>query len=99
MPNYFSSEHAFHYDSYTFGYACYASRIGDEPLDEIYVQGFLPYSGNPDLSSELIFYRARSGRVNLASFELSSENRRIIKKMADKKFFCDGKIRFGMCRG
>lgn len=47
-------------------------------MADIYALGYLPYSGSPDVKN--IFYMARSARVPLAAFELSSENRRIAKK-------------------
>lgn len=49
-----------------------------EPLDEIYSQGYLPYSGAND--SKDIFYSGRSARVVLTNFALTSENRRIAKR-------------------
>jgi arginyl-tRNA--protein-N-Asp/Glu arginylyltransferase len=49
-----------------------------EPLEAIYVQGYLPYSGAKD--SRNIFYSGRSARVVLPQFELTSENRRIAKR-------------------
>lgn len=50
----------------------------DEPLEALYAQGFLPYSGTKDLQD--VFYSARSARVVLPQFDLTSENRRIAKK-------------------
>ncbi len=49
-----------------------------EPLEELYAQGYLPYSGSKHLQG--IFYSARSARVVLPEFSLTSENRRIAKK-------------------
>jgi arginyl-tRNA--protein-N-Asp/Glu arginylyltransferase len=49
-----------------------------EPLEQIYAQGYLPYSGANN--SKDIFYSGRSARVVLGDFELSSENRRIAKR-------------------
>lgn len=49
-----------------------------EPLDALYAQGFLPYSGTAHAHD--IFYSARSARIVLPQFELSSENRRIDRK-------------------
>lgn len=74
----FSSEIGHNYDSYTFGYASYCLYERGDSLSEIYKQGYLPYSGSPDLKN--IFYMARSSRIPLDSFYLSSENRRIMKK-------------------
>jgi len=49
-----------------------------EPLEQLYSLGYLPYSGTKKLNG--IFYSARSARVLLPEFELTSENRRIAKK-------------------
>lgn len=59
-----------------------------EPGDKltlIYQSGFLPYSGAANLQN--VFYSARSARIALKEFELTSENRRIAKKF-DGHFIC-----------
>ncbi len=76
----FFSENNVDYKSYTFSYAIYAVREGLEDFSPIYQQGFLPYSANTQLSAE-VFYHARSLRVDLASFEDTSENRRVNRQM------------------
>ncbi|MDZ4206085.1 MAG: hypothetical protein U1C12_02650 [Patescibacteria group bacterium] len=86
MPNIFSSEHTYSYKNYTFGYALYAQRLGDEPINLIYAAGFLPYSGENKSQVNSLYYMARSARVKLSSFLLSSENRRIQKKFRDYNF-------------
>jgi arginine-tRNA-protein transferase len=74
----FSSELAHNYSSYTFGYTNYGQlELGDR-LSEVYNAGFLPYSGSHDAQG--IFYMARSARVPLKSWRMTSENRRIAKK-------------------
>ncbi|HUD02699.1 MAG TPA: GNAT family N-acetyltransferase [Candidatus Paceibacterota bacterium] len=82
----FSSELGHNYGSYTFGYANYCEREAGDSLAHIYELGYLPYSGSPDVQN--IFYMARSARVVLPQFALTSENRRISKKfdgVFDKK--------------
>jgi len=82
----FSSELGHNYNSYTFGYANYCEREPHDSLTMIYHSGYLPYSGSPDVQN--IFYMARSARVVLPQFALTSENRRISKKfdgVFDKK--------------
>ncbi|MBC7836500.1 GNAT family N-acetyltransferase [Acetobacteraceae bacterium] len=74
----FSSEVAHDYKTYTFAYAQYAQKEPGDSLTSIYGSGFLPYSGSKD--SKNIFYMARSARVVLPYFEMTSENRRIAKK-------------------
>lgn len=86
MPEIFSSEHMFSYKTYTFGYALYAKRIKNEPLDPVYEKGFLPYTGDAIASKYPLFYMARSARVMLENFTLSSENKRIKKKFSDMQF-------------
>ncbi len=74
----FASELGANYGTYTFGYTQYAQQESGDTLEQLYGQGYLPYSGSPE--TEKIFYRARSARVALAQFRLTSENRRIAKK-------------------
>ncbi len=76
----FFSENTVDYSSYTFSYAIYAMREGQEDISPIYDQGFLPYTGNTNLEKE-VFYMARSLRVNLKAFTDSSENRRICRQI------------------
>jgi arginyl-tRNA--protein-N-Asp/Glu arginylyltransferase len=69
------SEHKSDYGHYLFPYAIWAvPETGETPAD-IFNAGFLPSSRNLDR-----FYLCRQVRVNLASFEPSSENRRILRK-------------------
>lgn len=77
----FSSELGHNYETYTFGYANYCIREPNDKLSEIYEQGYLPYSGSPRVKHT--FYMARSARIPLESFHLTSENRRIAKKFDD----------------
>ena len=53
-------------------------REPGDSLTFIYESGYLPYSGAENLSN--VFYSARSARILLPQFELTSENRRIAKK-------------------
>ena len=74
----FSSELAHNYGTYTFGYTNYGELDEGDDLSLLYNAGFLPYSGSPDAPDTL--YMARSARVVLPRFALTSENRRITKK-------------------
>lgn len=56
----------------------YIEREATDSLEELYAKGYLPYSGTHGLFN--IFYSARSARVLLSAFTLTSENRRIAKK-------------------
>ena len=79
----FSSELGHNYKNYSFGYANYCLREKGDKLSEIYSAGYLPYSGSPEARD--VFYMARSSRVPLAGFSLTSENRRVAGKF-DGKF-------------
>ncbi len=72
----FYSENNVDYSTYTFNYAIYAKKESQEELNMLYDKGFLPYTGNTSVQSEL-FYLARSLRVNLETFDDTSENRRV----------------------
>lgn len=76
----FYSESQVDYTTYTFNYAIYCVKEQQAELPAIYEKGFLPYSNNLTLTSE-IYYLARSLRVNLAQFADTSENRRISRKV------------------
>ncbi|MBI2635035.1 MAG: hypothetical protein HYW79_00610 [Parcubacteria group bacterium] len=78
----FQSEFGHNYKTYSFGYANYCIRNKKDKLSDIYTAGYLPYSGSPGVKD--IFYMARSARVPLGSFKLSSENRRVARKFDGK---------------
>lgn len=80
---FFSSEFAHSYKNYSFGYCNYVERDVGDKLEDIYAQGYLPYSGTPYKKD--IFYMARSARIDVRLFALNSENRRIAKRF-DEKF-------------
>ena len=56
----------------------YAEREAGDSLEILYAEGYLPYSGAQGLRD--VFYNARSARVMLNEFSITSENRRIAKK-------------------
>ena len=72
----FFSENRVDYSNYTFDYAIYCLKETQEELGEIYEKGFLPYTGDLSIEGD-IFYLARSLRVELDSFDDTSENRRV----------------------
>lgn len=72
----FFSESIADYRTYTFNYSIYAIREPGDRLEDIYGKGFLPYSAQTNIESE-VFYLARSLRVDLANFSDTSENRRV----------------------
>lgn len=76
----FFSENQPDYSTYTFNYAIYCVKENQSELPLIYDKGFLPYTGNLKIESD-IFYLARSLRVDLERFVDSSENRRINRKV------------------
>lgn len=76
----FFSESQPDYSTYTFNYAIYCLMEETTELPAIFAQGFLPYTGNPQLGKE-VFYLARSLRVELDRFADTSENRRVCRKV------------------
>ena len=71
----FFSEFPADYGKYHFPYQVFLVKEGDNEAGKIYEMGFLPVR-----SIKNLYYLARSVRVNLEKFELSSENRRILRK-------------------
>ena len=63
--------------TYTYPYRVYATKEPNDTLAEIYNQGFLASRIKPNY-----FYMARSLRIDLSQFSLTSENRRILRKTA-----------------
>jgi arginine-tRNA-protein transferase len=72
------SEFYTNFETYTFGYAEYAILENLSDITEIYSSGYLPYTGSPDILNH--FYLCRSLRVDLSSWKLNSENKRVQKK-------------------
>lgn len=71
----FFSEFKASYSKYFFPYQVWLLAEEGDSLEKIYEIGFLPMRNLPG-----VYYLSRSLRVNLADFELTSENRRILKK-------------------
>ncbi len=69
------------YNHYQFPYQVWLVREKKDNLSQIYYSGFLPFRSKKD-----IFYLARSTRVRLTQFKLSSENRRILRKTEQLTF-------------
>ncbi len=80
----FRSEMGLNYANYSFGYAIYAQSESPADGQEALQNGFLPYTGqNLDLAN--VYYLARSLRIHLQTLELSSENRRVLRKYEEAK--------------
>ncbi|MCA9382541.1 GNAT family N-acetyltransferase [Candidatus Dojkabacteria bacterium] len=77
----FFSEYNPNYSKYNFPYQVFAKREDKDLLGDLFSAGFLPTRINKD-----IFYLTRSSRINLAEFDLNSENRRINRKTEQFKF-------------
>ncbi len=71
----FFSEFKPNYEKYHFPYQVWLLKEAGDEVGKIYGNGFLPIRSLPD-----VYYLSRSLRVDLGQFELSSENRRILKK-------------------
>jgi arginine-tRNA-protein transferase len=76
----FLSEYRHDYLTYTFGYTVYAVFEKTQDLNEMYSNGFLPYTGNINLIHSL-YYKSRGIRVDLNRFKDTSENRRVNRKV------------------
>lgn len=66
------------YGSYRFGYCEHAVFEPGDRASNFYEKGYLPYSADPAVLDR--FYMARSARIPLTEFMLTSENRRIAKR-------------------
>lgn len=66
------------YRTYRFGYCDFGELEPGDSIEDIYAHGWLPYSADPNQQG--VFYRARTVRIVLPEWELSSENRRIVKR-------------------
>lgn len=75
------SEYPATYSEYKFPYHIWAWQEPKDETDSLLAQGFLPTRFKINL-----WYLARSSRVNLDTFEESSENRRILKNTHDFSF-------------
>jgi len=76
--NCFSSEIGHDYTTYSFAYSRFVQLTTDDRLSEVYTQGYLPFSGSPDVHG--VGYMARSLRIRLEHWLPNSENRRIYRK-------------------
>ncbi|MBU6321431.1 MAG: GNAT family N-acetyltransferase [Patescibacteria group bacterium] len=70
-------EYGADYAHYRFGYCEWLDYEAGDDLAAMYAEGYLPYSGRPDILGR--FYMARSARLPLGRFAFTSENRRIAK--------------------
>ena len=70
-------EFASNYTDYAFSYKVFLEKDTTDVLSVIYDKGFLPMSKDGIKNT---FYQARSFRVDLAKFEETSENRRVLRK-------------------
>ena len=78
------SESSVDYNNYKFGYSVNLVLNDDDSIENVYSQGFLPYSGDIK-NKEEVYYLARSIRVDLNDYERLSENNRIVNN-AKKKY-------------
>jgi len=78
----FFSEFKADYRNYHFPYQVWLLKEEADDVEKIYENGFLPIRSIPG-----VFYLSRNIRVDLSKFEISSENRRILRK--SEKFESD----------
>jgi len=74
----FFGEFPANYERYHFPYQVWLLKERKDRISEIYEMGFLPVR-----SIKNLYYLCRSVRVNLDKFQISSENRRILRKTKD----------------
>ncbi len=74
----FFSEFTPHYEKYHFPYQVWLLKEEGDEFEKIYDAGFLPIRNQPG-----VYYLSRSLRVDPQKFDLSSENRRILRKTED----------------
>lgn len=74
----FFSEYKANYSLYHFPYQVWLLKEEVDNEEEIYENGFLPIR-----SMQSVYFLSRSVRVDLINFELTTENRRILKKTED----------------
>ena len=86
------SEHKSNYDRYQFPYAIWAVPEPGETPAELFNAGFLPSSRNLDR-----FYLCRQIRVNQSAYKPGTENRRILRKGAQKSSKCNDGNRSQSC--
>lgn len=77
----FFSEFKADYSKYHFPYQVWLLKEEGDEVEKIYENGFLPIRSLLD-----VYYLSRNIRVDLDKFEVSSENRRILKKTTDFEF-------------
>ncbi len=75
---YIFKEYSDNYKDYKFPYLIYAQAEPSDKRSEIYEKGFLATRIKKDF-----YYLTRNLRINLENFSLTSENRRILKKVED----------------
>jgi len=68
------------YQKYYFPYQVWLLKEEGDEVEKIYANGFLPIRSIPN-----VYYLTRGLRVSLDKFELSSENRRILRKTENFK--------------
>lgn len=75
---YIFKEYKTDYENYKYPYQIYLKANDNDSIDEIYEKGFLATRIEKDY-----YYLARNLRVNLENFSLTSENRRVLKKVEE----------------
>ena len=71
-------EGGYDYKNYKFRYVTYAELEDEDILSDMYAKGFLPMSNNNVVEKQ--FYEARSFRIPLELLNITSENRRVLRK-------------------
>ena len=78
---YFREESQSDYENYKFGYTEWGIPESEGDSEALYNQGYLPYSGSEKQLP--VYYLCRSLRITGSEFKVSSENRRVLRKVKE----------------
>lgn len=81
MKIYFEEHSAIDYAHYKFPYCVYAIKNPNDSYQEIYDNGFLPYTNDLAIEEE-IYYLARSIRIDLQTTLFNSKQKNVLNKFA-----------------
>lgn len=84
---------AIDYRQYQFPYCIYAIRDNRDSYNDIYQQGFLPYSNDLEEARE-IYYLARSVRIDLSEHRFRFKQNNVLNKF--KSAFADNELQLAM---
>lgn len=78
----FEENEAIDYEQYQFPYCVYAVKEEGDSYNQLYKNGFLPYTNNLKEENE-IYYLARSVKIALSEHHLKSKQKNILNKLSE----------------